>query len=276
MARDLIFDVPPRPTEPGDILMDIPTTTGDHLRLRLYRDEDSEEVRHLFLSCIVDGPDAPVARGIKDQLFRIVCFSNVLLIAYYLVAPSSLQAQVIASFGGVTYLPLAIWGLLSIGFMCLSAYSVKNAYYTHCNRGLQEELVDLGSHYYNPRARALGCKKWVIEDVGKSRVVGCVGFDNSSPSPLVRRMSVNPEYQGQGLGKLLIKTLIDHVEWYNHEVRTENVKGGKLVEEIVLTTTTYQPPAVHLYTKNGWVLQGYTKLVWWMIGLNLLTFSKKF
>ena len=55
-------------------------------------------------------------------------------------------------------------------------------------------------------------------------------------------MVVSQDYRGRGIAKSLIKTSLHHAQSHG-------------VKSVVLYTTVFQPAAIGLYEKSGWVLQ---------------------
>ncbi|KAJ7598668.1 acyl-CoA N-acyltransferase, partial [Mycena floridula] len=93
---------------------------------------------------------------------------------------------------------------------------------------------------------------WVAEveaDAG-SRVVGCVGLDNTSlpGASEVRRMAVAPIYRRKGIAAALMK-----------QVRNHAIEHGVL--SLVLSTSTFQPDARRVYERDGWTLDKFENVV---------------
>ena len=77
--------------------------------------------------------------------------------------------------------------------------------------------------------------EWSLPDVNTTQCDGTTAE--------LRRMHVSREYRRQGIGKLLISSLIEHAR--NHDVKS-----------VLLTTPVYQRPAINMYQKIGWEMKG--------------------
>ncbi|KAF9269408.1 acyl-CoA N-acyltransferase [Marasmius fiardii PR-910] len=128
----------------------------------------------------------------------------------------------------------------------------------YCEQCLREDLKDITAHYrLEPKNSDNGHHEseykptksscfWVAEQKSDSgtgyEVVGCIALD-APDAPSVgelRRLSVLPNQRGKGIGSLLIRTVIAFA------------KEQKNLSSLRLTTSTFQPDGIRLYTRYGW------------------------
>eukprot|EP00668_Euglena_longa_P033550 GGOE01043135.1.p1 GENE.GGOE01043135.1~~GGOE01043135.1.p1 ORF type:complete len:135 (-),score=33.03 GGOE01043135.1:169-573(-) len=99
------------------------------------------------------------------------------------------------------------------------------------------------AQFYSPKGAGPGSSFWVAcnqADGLAEQIVGCVGLQSKSASQAeLRRLSVSREFRGCGVANALCKHLLQHAQ-------------GCGFQEVVLTTSVVQTPAIALYTKLGW------------------------
>nr|WP_042198915.1 ribosomal protein S18-alanine N-acetyltransferase [Kibdelosporangium sp. MJ126-NF4]CEL23617.1 Ribosomal-protein-S18p-alanine acetyltransferase [Kibdelosporangium sp. MJ126-NF4]CTQ93154.1 Ribosomal-protein-S18p-alanine acetyltransferase (EC 2.3.1.-) [Kibdelosporangium sp. MJ126-NF4] len=114
-------------------------------------------------------------------------------------------------------------------------------------RAFQYELEN-GNHYVAAHSDPVG----LVGYAGISVLGGPTSYECE-----IHTIGVDPEFQGQGIGKALLRDLLDHADNVHApvflEVRTDNVAAIKLYEahgfeQIGLRRRYYQPSGADAYT----------------------------
>ncbi|TFK35524.1 acyl-CoA N-acyltransferase [Crucibulum laeve] len=239
------------------------TLNGRELRIRPYRDADSDEVQRLFYTAMGTGPGSPYRLALHALPYQPAAYVT------YAVFGSALLL-----FNKPSFRLLGFGLSLGAGtaFFLYRRYLFK-ACMDYCQSCLDSDLADIGGHYGmrdNPAifhdemgavevakeppeilssARSCSNRFWVVEDLSqpqegqRNAIIGSVGLDGSNcedPSVAeMRRMVVSPYHRRRGIGALLVRTVLDHARKYN-------------ISTILLTSTTYQPGAIKMYANFGW------------------------
>ncbi|KAH9483480.1 putative N-acetyltransferase camello [Psilocybe cubensis] len=155
--------------------------------------------------------------------------------------------------------------ILGTSIFCYSRFSLRSAFDRHIEKSLTGDLADIGKHYckldvVDEKADGEGVpsRNWrsgfwvaeVVEDAKRPVIVGCVGLGKSyayssedETSAELRRLVISPRYRHKGIGRKLIQTVVHFAR--EHQIET-----------IYLTTSSYQQPAINLYKKLGFHLEG--------------------
>ncbi|KAF8990824.1 hypothetical protein BDQ17DRAFT_1371473 [Cyathus striatus] len=290
-----------------DETQDIITRTGHRVRLRLYRDEDYQNVRDLFMYCMGTGPGAPRETALKDQLHQPFARTTYSLFTVGLalaIRPSLPRAISSAICNVFSLLPLPVQKLISKSGiqrildylrpsrlfpnllkqrrwpLILSALSaglfftymafINYAFLGYCKDTLAGDLKDIGGRYQSPEALKKGGQFWVIEDVDKGTIAACLGLDTFGPTPELRRMCVDLSYRRLGFGNLLINGLLTHVLKHNARCAPE-----LRVTDIILETSSYQPGAIGMYERHGWLVEKKKLAAWYVHGLYMVYMRRK-
>ncbi|CAA7268934.1 unnamed protein product [Cyclocybe aegerita] len=210
-------------------------------RVRTFKESDSAQVRELYLLAMLYGPRAPVTIALKHQLrkpFAMVLYS-IFACGVALLRQSSTRVTGMAMSSTALSLFLA-W--------CRIIWS---KFKTFCQAAVDGDLADIGKNYSalpSDGFEVHSSRFWVVEVVEgdeTGKIVGAVGLDSSTnPDPKsaeLRRMVVSPAYQQQGVGSLLVKTLLEYARMHG-------------LTSVFLSTSMYQMPAMQLYERLGFVL----------------------
>ncbi|KAF8990835.1 acyl-CoA N-acyltransferase [Cyathus striatus] len=233
--------------------------------------------------CMANGPGAPREAGIKAKLSQWPAYAaySMFTVGLALAIRPSLPHMIcvvvqrtldlllpppIQTFLGIpqafgflnalftpliTYprLPLLISAISASSVILLIAY-VNHAFVGYCRNALATDLHDVDEYYRSPEVAKKGGQFWVVEDVDKSDVVGCVGLDTSGTTPQLRRMCVHPSYRRMGLAQRLIDALLSHT--IKHNILCHDSKQKLKIKEIAVGTLTCQEEAIRLYSRRGW------------------------
>lgn len=183
--------------------------------IRLYQDSDYHTVRNIFAGGIRE--HYPVAFRHTFSLRRVW----VVILAGFLLALHITGSSTIS-------LIAAIAVVLVLLFINI------NIFFSYTWRCLAGDMLDIRKSYL----LGGGCCFWVAELAGE--VVGTVAaapFPNPGQVEL-KRLSVPKKHRGKGIGKALVKTVIDFA-----------TKSG--YRAIVLDTSLHQAASVRLYKRLG-------------------------
>lgn len=231
--------------EPIDVKA--PKGNGAHnIRIRPFQDGDAQEVRDLFMFAMGYAPGSPRHMALRAQLTHP---SSIVMYALFiggLALSLSPSTRIIGSL-----LCLSLFGTFAGLRWLLSTF-----YVSFCENSLRADLADIGKHYCVQESEgtrgapsSASCF-WVVEacsDVtGYYEIVGIAGLDSSTnddqTTAELRRMAVSPHHRKLGIGRLLLITAIAHAR-------------ERGLASVLLTTSSYQPPAIRLYERMGWVPQ---------------------
>ncbi|KAF8162689.1 acyl-CoA N-acyltransferase [Crassisporium funariophilum] len=235
---------------------------GTRIRVRPYRHSDSKQVRELFRAGILSGRGSPLStaqNAVLTKPIAIIAYSISALGLLLAARPPNRQTQ---------YVGIALC-FAGCGLFYKYYQAMTDAYLYFVNASLEDDLKDVAHHYGLKRVSGEGSGKvdgyaptaascfWVAEsyredseDDSHTEIVGSIGLGECTPKyphndksiADMRRMIVSRKYRRRGIAKVLLETLIDRA-------RNQGIKT------ITLTTTIYQPGAVIMYEKYGWVLQ---------------------
>ncbi|KAF8888254.1 acyl-CoA N-acyltransferase [Infundibulicybe gibba] len=144
--------------------------------------------------------------------------------------------------------------------MVLHRQFISRIFMGRMNESMNSDLGDVAANY---KLRPVVGSSWELEPSGRSafwvaetstpdglgkEIVGCVGLDyytryskEDPTSAELRRMVVSPHHQRRGIGSKLLRTLIPYA-------RKQGLKS------IMLSTSTFQAPAVAMYQRLGGLL----------------------
>jgi len=223
------------------------------IRVRTYRDSDSETVQELFKNAIIIGVDSTMFVALRAQ------FKTRFALASYII--TSLGVFI------ATWPPTTLFRYLGF-FLCflgstpfsISIYTLFSDYMNFANHAVENDLRDVPNVYGLTRATGIenaleyvtnGPNAFWVAEVfeaeGKDReVVGCIGLDisnmNAEDNAIeLRRMAVSSKHRRQGIAGRLIKVAVAHAQAHDRRY-------------IDLTTSSYKG-ALDLYEKYGWVTQ---------------------
>ncbi|KAF8162688.1 acyl-CoA N-acyltransferase [Crassisporium funariophilum] len=233
--------------------------SGTRIRVRRYRPSDSEPVRELFKVGMGYGAGSPRILALKAT------YTAPLSLMSYSISTLGILLAARASSNRNKYLGVGL-SLAGCAFVAAYRQLMSNGYLSYINASLNDDLKDIAQHYeMKPIPRAddkdtveyapsgTSCF-WVAEAYPEdfesgpnAEVVGSIALDASTAPDdnsiaELRRMVVSPTQRRRGVAGMLVQTLIDHAR--NHGIKT-----------VTLTTSSYQPTAVLMYEKFGWVLQ---------------------
>ncbi|KAG7094878.1 hypothetical protein E1B28_005685 [Marasmius oreades] len=217
------------------------------LRVRVYRPEDFRQVEAVFYEGMAYGLGSPAdhsARAFYRHPFSGFVYLSGAISAWLIsrtkhISPALCTAGILSAAGGV--LAYVLW----------IPRQSRNMMVEYCEQCFREDLNDITKHYrleptddgdYQPTSSSCF---WVAEQKSDSgegyKIVGCIGLDTPDGSSVgeVRRLSVLHSQRGKGIGSLLLRIV------------TAFAKQTKLTS-LRLTTSTFQPDAMRLYTRLGW------------------------
>ncbi|KAF4614801.1 hypothetical protein D9613_003493 [Agrocybe pediades] len=217
------------------------------VHIRPYKSSDFATVRDLFIDSNV-GPDSFAALLARDQrTARISLFLYSLAVLGALLAfqPHRRTLGIALAFLGV---------LGSAVYLSIPYFVFKG----HLKTALNGDMADIPKTFEvtetDDESELRGKNGfWVAECVGMNgerEVVGCVGMNANSPGATqigsttseLRRMVVSKDYRRRGIAQRLIKAVVEHAK-------------ERGVEQIYLTTSSYQDAAVKMYLKLGWAVK---------------------
>ncbi|KAF9447173.1 hypothetical protein P691DRAFT_776329 [Macrolepiota fuliginosa MF-IS2] len=215
--------------------------------VRIYRDEDRQQVHELFENAMFWQPHSPVRPFLK------------------IIAKSSIQkALYFASAIGILLWPsyprLGPAILLTAVAISLSQFIlIVQLILKMTKKNLSDDLADVRGHYeLIPSPETLGHGHedllpsgpkafWVVEAThkvtGRTELAGCCGIDVRNEAKMdgeLRRMVVSGRHLRRGVAAMIVRTAIAYA------------KSHKL-SSIYLSTSMAQEAAIQLYKKFGWV-----------------------
>ncbi|KAF8888255.1 hypothetical protein BD779DRAFT_1800273 [Infundibulicybe gibba] len=203
--------------------MGLPVTAkGDTVKIRYYQHADADQVRKLFLSSMMDGPNSPHRVALNSLLNQPVYIVGYALIIFGLLASVIARSHNQRLAGGVVAVVL-------VALMALHRQIISRIFMAHMNEGMKSDLADAAASYRLKPVAGSSCELepssrsafWVAETstsdgLGKE-IVGCVGLDyytrysKEDPTSVeLRRMVVSPHHQRRGIGSKLLRTLIPY------------------------------------------------------------------
>lgn len=200
--------------------MCLPTETAkkiknDGISVRHFQPQDEQQVKDLFAIGILSNADAAFWRLCRHP-------PNLVIAGILGVLSFSVSRRIIVAL---------LMEVLTFGLVYRTSRKLFHGYVNH---SLQDDLSNIPQVYGSSN----GCFL-VATDDATGRIVGTVGGQGKGPDLFeLRRMSVDANCQGQGLGRRLLQRL--HQE----------CKNGK----ITLSTTSIQYAAHALYRKNGYAM----------------------
>ncbi|XP_049640522.1 putative N-acetyltransferase 8B [Suncus etruscus] len=191
--------------------------------IRKYQNRDDKWVRELFFKSM-GGITFPLNRGLKSP--RILMLLSGGLFILFLVS-------------GSWHLTL----LAGLTILITFRFFNKHVWNYFINFTLNTDLSDISKYYFSEQGSCL----WVAESEGQ--VVGMVGALPVN-EPALRRehlqlhhLCVDVGYRGQGIGKALVKTVLQFGQDEDYRA-------------VVLNTTIFQPEALALYQGLGFQKTG--------------------
>ncbi|KAF6758343.1 acyl-CoA N-acyltransferase [Ephemerocybe angulata] len=235
--------------------------------VRNFRKGDVEELRKLFVLCNT-GDGSPLEEILKSNLkdpISLICYS-VFALGQYLLVPALVNSQG-ASMRAILGALLSFAG---IGLFILVRRYIRKAMMEYCEKAFRTDLKDVNEYYGEGNF-------WIAEEVrqdsdgthsGSSQIAGYVGLDYNSKAALedstrstaeLRRMGVSPLCRRRGVGGMLLRALISSAKAKSKdatliEPKSDRLEGGGC-RRIVLSTSDFQPPAIAMYRKYGWVVE---------------------
>ncbi|KAF8801903.1 acyl-CoA N-acyltransferase [Phlegmacium glaucopus] len=235
-----------------------PQGHGKLIRIRPYRPSDSEQIRRLFEAATLHGP---MQVALDSQFWgptACVSYCTLLLGLSLATFTTNLRIRCI----GVA---LCIAGCALFATM---RYIFSSKVTGGINDALNGNLKDIGKTFgmkpvvihngertgeYVPSgtsgfwvAEAYASEKDLEVGDSETEIIGSVGLDanknSDETSADLCRVMVSSDYRRRGIAASLIKTALRHAQ--NHGVTS-----------VVLSTTMFQPAAIAVYEKLGWVLQ---------------------
>lgn len=278
--------------EPIDVKA--PKVNGAHnIRVRTFRDGDAQEVRDLFMFAMGYARESVWIPSKKSKLMRVpwdlfpAGSPRHVALRAQLTHPSSIVMY--ALFIGGLALSISPSTRVIGSLLCLSLFGtfaglrwlLSRFFVSFCEGSLRADMADIGKHYCVSESEGIrdapssaNCF-WVVEAysevTGYYVIVGIAGLGTSiqlffcsllinttdsstnddQTTAELRRMAVSPYHRRLGIGKLLLITAIAHAQ-------------ERGLTSVLLRTTSYQPPAIRLYERMGWVVQRRTA-VWGLL-----------
>ncbi|KAF8888256.1 acyl-CoA N-acyltransferase [Infundibulicybe gibba] len=229
------------------------TTKGDPIKIRYYQHGDADQVRKLFLSSMVDGPNSPHRASMNSLLSQPPYIVGYALIISGLLASVMAHSRAWRLAGGVVAVVL-------VAAMMLHRQFISQIFMGHMKENMNSDLAGVAENYKMRPVAGSSCELepsshsafWVAETstsdgLGKE-IVGCVGlnyytrYSKEDPSSAeLRRMVVSCHHRRRGIGSKLLKTLILYAQ-----------KQG--LRSVMLSTPSFQTPAIAMYQRLGWVV----------------------
>nr|DBA29515.1 TPA: hypothetical protein GDO54_009738 [Pyxicephalus adspersus] len=186
--------------------------------IRQYKDSDSATVRKIFIE------------GCHEHAYSTLYYALRLPHIWLLMLLGILLP--LATIGSILLAILDVVIVLVVLWLCGRKFFNGHAMLT-----LKTDMKDIPKYYYQRE----GYNFWVLESEGE--VVGMVAAVPSyepggEKITELKRMFVTSSHRGKGLSKILCRTVIEFA-------RKNRSKA------VILSTTTVQTPATHLYTSMG-------------------------
>ena len=192
----------------------------ERLTIRSFQGSDQSECVQIFMDGLEDYKKVLVITFLSKSSWYIVMATIF----------ASLAAVLWSTWIFVVFVSII---LILLTYFYISLHAVIDRY---SNYAMKTNMRDIEKSYMSVE----GCHMWVAELCGK--VVGMVGLrrdENHEPEVFkLQRMYVVPGYQRMGIGKRLLTEVITHAK----KLR---------IKMIVLTTSSTQVAAIHLYMKYG-------------------------
>ena len=177
-----------------------------------------------------DEPDVKI-------LFALGIMSN-LNAAVFRICQKPINMALLASIAGSAFWVSNSWmvALLALsGSIGSIYYLIRSKFVAYVTESIQTDLSNISQVYYS---KSRGCFLVAIDDY-TSEIVGTVGLENKGNDIFeLRRMSVDAQYRGQGIGRRLLVRL------------EQECQKGK----ITLGTSSFMYAAHALYKKSGYRL----------------------
>ncbi|KDR82123.1 hypothetical protein GALMADRAFT_240646 [Galerina marginata CBS 339.88] len=231
---------------------------GTHIRIRPYRNSDSDQVRKLFQTTMTRDPDSPFTVAMRGQLSSPVSLAGYSLVGIGLLTLVRSTTVLVKNLG----IGMALIGGLSF---IVYRYLIYSGFKGFLKKSLNGDLADISTTYGMKSLKVGGTNAgdlypagksgfWIAESYGENlepELVGCVGLDfNTNPDETkaeLRRMVVSSRHRRRGIAHLLLKAAVGHA-------RKNTIKS------IYLTTSSFQSPAINMYKKLGWNVEGIRKV----------------